>query len=367
MRMLLSTLFVVLSASALAGPEHAHTMGEDRFAAGEEVTSRTPVAGDLIMAGGRVRVDAPVGGDLVAAGGNVRIDAATDQDLYAAGGRVALDGRVGGNARIAGGDVDIGRGAGIAGNATVAAGEVLLAGEVGGHLSVAGGEVFLNGRVAGDVEATAGEIELGPDARIAGNLRYRSDEPLMRSPTAEVQGSVVHLPAPPPWENGAEAGMRVVATFLLLWTLGLTILAAIVAALPRLSAGLEQAARSRPGMSLLAGLAVLVATPIVAAILLASGIGLPIGLVLLGAYLAALILGYAGAGAALGRMALRRFRPAGLERKGTRAVAGGVAMLLVSLVAAIPFLGWLAVLAAWLAGIGALLLQWRAQPAAAAP
>ena len=59
------------------------------------------------------------------AGGNVRVGAPVQQGIYAAGGRVLIDAPVQRNARIAGGNVELGPQAKIAGNASIGGGEVV--------------------------------------------------------------------------------------------------------------------------------------------------------------------------------------------------------------------------------------------------
>lgn len=337
-----------------------HVMGEDRIVAGQRALFSGAVGGDLIIAGGEVVVVEAVGGDLLAAGGEVRIDAEVGQDVYGAGGRVALNATVKRNARLAGGKVEVGRRASIAGNATMAGGDVMVLGDVQGQLAVAGGRIYLNGRVAGNVDASGGEIELGPEARIGGNLHYRSPAALKRDPAAEVRGTVVHEPGDGPWRDQARTGLRIVGALLLVWMLGLMVVGAVfVAALPGFTARLVDTARARPGMSLLLGFVTLVVVPAGASLLMASVIGIPLGLLLLTGYLATLMLGYVSAGVVLGQMGLRRFNPARADRTVWRAAAASLAILVLTLLSAIPVLGWLVWLAALLGGMGVLLLQLR--------
>lgn len=338
-----------------------HVMGDDRIAAGGRALFSGEVAGDLVIAGGDAIVIDPVGGDLLVAGGEVRIDSDSGQDVYALGGRVSLNGRVGRNARLAGGRLELGSQSRIAGNATLAGGSVMVLGDIEGELAIAGGRVYLNGRVGGSVDALGGEIELGPQARIAGNLHYRSPEEIERAPGAEIGGAVVREPTARPWREEAREGMRVVGALLLVWLLGLMLLGAVlVGALPRLAAALTDIARARPWLCLLLGFVALVVVPAAVLILLATAIGIPLALLSLTAYLALLMLGYVVTGVVLGQIGLRRFLPSRADRTAWRAAAAALAIMLITLLSAIPFVGWLAWLAALLGGMGALLLQLRA-------
>ena len=367
MRHFLIILSIIFSGSVSASDAPAphrerveHVMGEDRILAGERALASASVAGDLIIAGGEVIVVTPVGGDLLAAGGDVRVDADAGQDLYTAGGRVALNAKVKRNARIAGGKLEIGSQADIAGNATLAGGEVTVLGDVQGQLAVAGGRIYLNGHVTGNVDASGGEIELGPQARIDGNLTYRSPVELKRSPGADVRGTIVREPGDMPWGEQASEGLRIVSALLLIWTLGLMIVAvAFMAALPKFTVRMVDMARARPGMILLLGFVVLVTVPAAALLLLITGIGIPLALLLMAGYLATLMLGYVSAGVVLGQMGLRRLGAARSEKPGWRMASASLALLILTLLAAIPVLGWLVWFVALTGGIGVLLLQLR--------
>src|SRR5204863_5974410 len=186
------------------------------------------VKGDLIATGGTVDIEGSVQGDLVIAGGNVQVRESVGQGVYAAGGRVLIDAPVARNVRAAGGHLEIGEKAAIEGNASLAGGHVDVRGPVKGYLQVAGGEVLIDAAIGGDVVAACGRLELGPNAKIAGTLRYRSNEELKRDPAAVVTGSVERLPSlrgegfsvrtyRNPWTRGW------------FWTAGVVVLALILA------------------------------------------------------------------------------------------------------------------------------------------
>lgn len=346
-----------------------YVMGEDRIVAAERARAGGAVSGDLLLAGGEVLVLNPVGGDLLAAGGDVLIDAAASQDVYTAGGRVTLNADVTHNLRAAGGKLEIARQARVGGNATLAGGRVLVLGAVQGHLAVVGGHVYLNGPVGGNVDAAGGEIELGPDARIGGELRYRSPEELTRSPGAEVLGGIQRQAVGAIWTQGpqgqqgpqpARTGLWVLGAGLLVWMLGLMLVAAlVVVGLPGLAGGMANTARARPGFCVLLGFIVLVGVPVAALLLMVTGIGFPLALLALVLYPAVLMLGLVAAGIALGDIGLRRLSPVAATRPRRRALAAALAIPVIGLVGVIPLLGWLLCLVVWLGGVGALLSSLR--------
>ncbi len=362
-------LLAVVGGPALAADATAEQrLGGDLFVAGAAVTVDQPVAGDLIAMGGSIDVDAPVAGDTVAAGGKLRVGVDVAGSLYAAGGRVTVAGKVGRNLRAAGGQVELGPKSEVAGNLSIAGGQVRLLGAVRGQVQAAGGQVRIDGPVGGDVLVTSGQLELGPNARIAGKLRYRSREPITQDPAAQVAGGVELLvPAwgsegraseprgdprtgPPVWASGVAW----------MWTTGLVVLAAVlIALLPGFYAGVANALRDRFGLSLLLGFVVLVCMPFAALFAFVTLIGIPLGLLLTALYLALLPVAYVSAGIGLGELGLRRLRPASAQTTGWRIAAAALALVLLALAGWIPWLGGLVAFAALLAGLGALLLQTR--------
>ena len=361
------TLSVLLAAPAASAEEReshlvVRQVGGDTFVAGDSPRVSQPVQGDLFAAGGELRIGAPVAGDLVAVGGALRMSAAAGQDLYAAGGRVELEGQVARNARVAGGSVSLAPQARIAGNASFAGGRIEMLGAVGGYLQAAGGRVLIDGRVAGDVEVAAGELELGPQARIAGKLRYRGGAPLRQDPDAQVQGGIERLEMPV--RHFAERAPAPAAFGI--WTLGLMVLAAVlVTAFPRISTRVTETARTRFGWSLLAGFLALVAIPAAVVVLLATVIGIPLALLALLDYFALLLVGYVAAGAALGDAVLERWLAGRATHRGWRALFAALGVLAIGIVALVPWLGALVAFLALIAGMGAmvLMLKPRAGPA----
>lgn len=362
---LASALLLIMVAPPLAA-QHPAAMreplergfGADQFIAGGTVSVTKPVAGDLFAAGGNVDVAAEIGGDAVVAGGNVRLGAPLRQGLYAAGGRVSVDAPVQRNMRIAAGNVEIGPHAKIAGNATVAGGEVRVSGAIDGYLQVGGGRVVIDGPVGGDVEIAGGAVELGPNARVNGRLRYASRGELQRDPAAEVRGGIERFPPRAEWPVPSGAHARTGRGIGWVWSFGLMIIAAIlVAALPRVYAGVTATVRARWALALLIGFIALVCIPVAALIAMITLVGVPLALAAIALYLALLIAGYVSAGVAAGELALQRLQPARAAQPGWRIAAAALGMLAISVLGRLPWIGGLVVLAALLLGIGALLMQ----------
>ena len=347
---------VCVPARSAEEPAQTHEAGDDRFVGGGVARVEQPVAGDLFVAGGQVEIAASVGGDAVAIGGEVRVEAPVGQDLYAGGGRVSLASDVRHNARIAGGDLRISPQGRIDGNLTAAGGQVEIRGTVGGYLQSAGGRVYLDGAVGGDVQATGGEVALGPNARVGGKLRYASGAQLVRDPAAQVIGGIERIGEDMPTLGGA--GRWLLRVVCWVWTFGLMVLAAVlVLALPAFFARVTETARARPAVSLLLGFAALVCVPIAAVLLLITGVGIPLGILMLLAFAASLQVGFIAACVALGDTVLGWIKPGQPATASWRAGAAALSILLVALLSSVPVAGVLVALLVLLVGMGALLLR----------
>jgi cytoskeletal protein CcmA (bactofilin family) len=335
-------------------------IGTDHFAFGGSVRIDKSVAGDLIAAGGNIDVEAPVTGDAVLAGGNVRVSSSVGQNVYAGGGRVFLDGAIGRNLRIGGGQVEVGPKATIAGNVTAGGGQLVLRGPVTGVVQIGGGRVLIDSAVTGDVICTAGQLELGPNARLAGKLRYFGRDEIKRDPAAQVAGAIERMPQTasagmPHHERGSRVSA---AGAWLFWIVGLMVLAAVLLfTLPVSSENVSLTAQTRFGFSVLVGFILLVCVPVAALILLISIIGIPLALLVLLLYPALLLVGYVASGMAAGGWALARFKADAAGRTGWRIASAMLAVLLLALVARIPFIGGFVAFVAVLAGVGAIALQ----------
>jgi cytoskeletal protein CcmA (bactofilin family) len=365
-------LTVACAGADEAQPAAARRVGSDTLVFGGSVRIDQPVPGDLIAAGGNVDVDAPVAGDAMLAGGNLRVTANVEHSIYAGGGRLTLDAPIGRNLRVGGGQVEVGPMATVAGNITVGGGQVSLRGAVKGSVTATGGRVLIDGPVDGDVVSNAGRLTLGPNARLAGALRYRSGDELVRDPAAQVAGAIEQLPLPGRGDaSGArrDAGWRERAHRAgpsWWWTLGLMAIAAVlVAVLPVTSLRVADALRARWTWSLLWGFVALVCIPIAALILVITIVGIPLALLTVLLYLALLLLGYVGSAVALGQWALARFKADAVGRIGWRIASAMAAVLALALLGRVPFVGGLVALLAVLAGIGGVVLLLAPRKAAA--
>lgn len=331
--------------------------GGDVLSAGQSVVLSDSLPGDAILAGGDLRFSGVVEGSYLGAGGEQDIAGRVANSVRAAGGTVRLRSVVGRNVTLAGGEVSIEEEAFISRNAYLAGGEIEVLGAIEGSLRVAGGEVDLNGPVGGDVLVEAGRLRVGPDARIEGDLRYRTREgPATIDPSAQIRGETRSVPA----EGDGGRGGRIV--FRVLRILAFLVAGGVVVTLfSEATSGASNAFRRRPLASLGLGLLSAVLAPLAIGLAAMTLVGIPL------AVIAALLFGISlylapmlpaiWLGTRLIPKTPQRVRLARLAQF----LAGG---FVIAVLSALPLLGIIVRILAVLGGLGAAILALQeARPA----
>ncbi len=310
------------------------------FAGGEGVTVTTPVAGTVHAAARSVRVAASVGG------------------LYAAGYRIQIDAPVAKDAVAFGYAVEIGTGGSVGGDAVLTGRNVTLGGPVAGDAVLTGEIVTLNAVIGGSADIRAREIRFGPNAKVGGTLSYKSPKaqtvPGTVAAADKVEARVVPMMEPP----AAETYRRPFA-----WLAGLAVagLILVLVLLPAMvSAGAVIVERFWTG--LFAGflaLSALLGSVVVAAV---TVIGLPLVPLILVAIPLLLLAGYLTSAFTLGGAVIARVRGGQPASRLVALAATLLGLVILALLGAVPFLGWLVGLVATIAGLGGLALNLFGRP-----
>jgi cytoskeletal protein CcmA (bactofilin family) len=350
---------------AFAGPALAD---RNVYTAAGEVRTTAPVTGDYAAAGGDIYITHPISGDASLAGGSVEVRAPVGDDLRVAGGKVRIDAAVGGELLVMGGNISLEPGSVVARDARLYGSKVTIAGRVEDDLDVKAERVIINGEVKGDARLTADSIELGPLARIEGNLRYISAHEPVRADGAQVNGNVtrderaarrarerheermVRSYRGPGWLGGILAFLGVLA-----------VAALLLLAAPGFAAASAQRVRTTPWTALGLGLATLLALPMLAVLLFVTVLGIPIAFALVALYPVALLLGFVVSVVFVARRLPPAFRLPAPQSFGPTMGWFAAALLLLMVVARIPFAGPVLMLLVGLAGLGAGLLEIHAR------
>jgi hypothetical protein len=316
----------------------------DIYAAHREVDVRAAVNGDLVAAGRRVKVEGAVTGDIIIAAQDIEIQSEVRDDVRVAGQHIRIAAPVSGHVVAAGQKItinqDIGGWAWLAGNTV----EVL--GDVGSNLRIRATNISLDAEVDGDVELIGDELDLGPNAVVRGDLRWRSPNEAKISPDAQIDGEIIEEPMPGLAEELSGGGK---------YSLPLNTIVAVMVLFLLFSQPLRMNVDrvvTKPLGSLSLGFAVLFSMPFLALLLLFSGVGVWLGLAVLFIYFVVLLLGYlTGLFAASDFMLRKVYQQPALWQT---LAAIFVTVVAVGLLAKIPLLGTALVFAILLIGVGAL-------------
>ncbi|OQA03313.1 MAG: Polymer-forming cytoskeletal [bacterium ADurb.Bin400] len=241
----------------------------------------------------------------------------------------------------ASGSIDISDQAVINSDVIAAGGSIIINGNVGGDLRVAADTLIINGIVGGNITADVGSLEIGDQAVINGNIKYRSDKEATIADGAQIQGNVEFEQRPSATEQRIRKFFAIGTLLSLISSFLLLLLLAYL--LPRLTRQVIDNAYNDAGSSLVTqlglGLATLIVTPFVILLLMISFIGARIGWVLLLAYALLLTLAASYSVILLGVALWKLFK---------KEVASPVSwtLLVIALIVAvilnfIPVLGWL--------------------------
>jgi len=358
-----------ISLTSLLAHEHEHEAGytilkrqpiaHDFYGAAEMVLISGRVSGDVVVAGQRLSLDGPVTEDVIAAGEIVTINGNVGDDVRAAGRLVRVNGEVGDHMVAAGETVTLGPQAKITNWASLAGRQVEVFGQVGKVLKIAAEEVIIAGKLMGEVNIVAEEVQILADAVIYGPLRVQSPNPPEIATGARILGGVEHVPMP---EVDYAPVLKVIALAGLVVIAGL-ILTGLVYFLmfPRFSVATARQIEQNPLITLGLGFVLLLLAPLVIVLLLSTGVGYLLGVVLAAAYLLMVIAGGLTGVIYVSDVTLRRVFKKETASKGVMVATLIGAFVLLGLVQIIPFIGSLVVLLLTVMGIGALKYQFWQQ------
>jgi hypothetical protein len=228
----------------------------------------------------------------------------------------------------------------------VADGDVTVRGKVDGDIVVGDGDVTIRGDVTGTVVTLGGRATLGRRAHVEGDVRYGKHAPIV-SPGAKVDGDVKKI-KPDDVGGGAisfAVGVWVAITVSML-VLGLFFLLLF----PRAGEAAARAGRTSKLRAFLFGLLTLIVVPLIGVLALITVIGIPLGATLLLLMVPLWAISYVTGAFIVGRM---------VKKTGGAILAFIIGLLIVRVLALVPFLGGLVGFLTALFGLGALVVAAR--------
>jgi hypothetical protein len=318
-------------------------------AAGALVAVNATSTGDVSVAGAQVTFNGAAGGDLKAVGAVVDVTGSVTgkAEIGGAVSKVAIT--TGGSLFVAGASVTIAPNNDVRGEMQAYGAVLLIGGHIGGPVQAGGAVVTFDAQADGAVEISGNRIIIGPNARIAGDLTVRSTNAPEIQAGSTISGAVHQLQPPTWWGVAPWQWTAVIAAAIATGT----ILAGIVLMLfgGRVFAAATENVRHRPLSSFLFGILAFVLIPFIAAILMATVVGLSVGFAILFILPFLIIFGHSVAAAGLASAVLiRRHGETGTFLGLVMLIVGAIVLVAIGL---IPWVGPALVGIALILGTGA--------------
>jgi cytoskeletal protein CcmA (bactofilin family) len=321
-----------LDGSVIAGAQSVNVSGpvtRNLFLAAQSVDMSGTVAGDIVALCATLNVNGRVGGAVRVGAGTVYINGAVGQDVLAGCASMVVT-----------------KNAEVRGDLAAGCRSLELAGTVRGDVKATADRVVISGSIDGDVDVMVGkQLTLTPDARVYGNLRYRSNKRLDIGNPDLVFGSIeyVRLPSPKELEEVKTLRPRPGAFFAFLFPFALLSLAgALVVAFILIAVwkyALNEAlnrAIGHWGRTLGFGAVGFLVGPMTILVAFALILTIPAGLIAAAAYVVLVYLGKTLSGMFLGKLLFRWFG----APDASLWLAAPVGIVIVYGLCAIPFAGW---------------------------
>lgn len=323
------------------------------YASGGSVNISGEVKQDVIAAGGTITILGNVGEDLTLAGGNLMVEGNVGDDLRIAGGNLSIGGKIGGELLAAGGQINLNSGSEVKGDAKIAGGNLLIDGSIAGDLSAYGGSVRIDGKISGNVDVkTDQKLTIGSNAVISGNLDYSAPEKLTIEDGAKINGKVTYTEV----KAVQKAKKGFFGIWAVGWLMGLAVLlASALVVYFLLRKKLEDAvsfALDNFGKETLRGFIVLVVLPIAVIISFITVIGAMLGVAGIFLYVLFAVFASIFASIILGTWIFRMILKKPSFGVDWRSVVVGVVVM--KLIQAVPYVGWIFCFIFFLAAFGTL-------------
>jgi cytoskeletal protein CcmA (bactofilin family) len=333
-----------LDGSALAGAQSINISG--------------PVTRNLFLAGQSIDVSGAVAGDLAALSATLNVTGSVDGAVRAGAGTVYINGAVGQDVLAGCANLTVGKSSEVHGDVVAGCRTLEIVGTVRGDVKAVADEITISGSIDGNVNVTVtNKLTLKPDARVYGNLRYRSSKELDLSNPDMVFGNIEHVELPTSREIEDIKAMRprpgMFLTFFLPFTI-LSIIGAVVVGFLLvaiwkhvLNEGLNRSL-AHWGRTIGFGAVGFLVGPMSILIAFALIVTIPAGLIAAAAYLVCLYIAKVLAGMFTGRLLFRIFGAPEVSLWW----AAPVGIVIVFGLCAIPFAGWAVWLASMAVGFG---------------
>jgi len=313
----------------------------------QQFTLDGKVSQNLYCAAEKIDIEGEVYGDIIGFAKDIEINGKALGGFRGGCQSLVINGVVDGDVVAGAQWVIIGERAIIEGDVYIGAAELIVEGEVHGDIRGGVGELIVSGLITDDVVIHTDGIELEAGGRIGGNLVYKNDKMIDINNRDQVEGEIIYE-----YFEEPEFDFFVCGWIWKLILLGMAWTTGIILALVFKKQIREcfEITRHKFGKTLLIGLLGLIVIPVVSVMSIIPIITIPAGLVLFALYLIFMYLGWILVGILIGYFLLQ------LKLSEPSVVLSAlIGIVILMILAMIPFLGGIICFAATILGLGAIL------------
>ena len=315
---------------------------------------------NIYLFGDHISVPANVSGDIIAAGSVINLTGVISDDASIMGSNVLLDGVVGGDARIVasvaeidsavfgdlvvlGADITLGKDTLVGKDLYLMGQDIESSGRVIGNAYIKGRTVYVDSEIEGNAVIKASSIEWGEDAVISGNLVISDN---LEVPLNVVSGKIEKVPY-----DSSSGSIHFSFWDSVIFGIMILIVGLLFSVFFKgYKNGVFVTYSQRPWLSLILGVAALIAVPIISTVLLITVVGVPLGIILWLLYGLLIILAVPVCAMYLGSLLFRILR---FEQNTVYSFVAGIFLFL--LIPLIPIVGPIVVAIAYIMGTGAII------------
>jgi cytoskeletal protein CcmA (bactofilin family) len=334
------------------------------FYAGKIVRLDGNVDGTAFAAGQEVTINGDINGDLFAAGQEVTVNGKVYGNLYAAGQKVLVKGQVTGDAFMAGEKAEAAKEAVFSRDMIVFAANTYIAGRVERQFFSDSHYAALSGSIGDNARLAANNLEIKDGAEIKGKLVYSSPNKALVSEKAKIDGGTEWKKVAPgeKYEERRERDSLAGELFELIFGIAGALLIWFIASVwrPDFWSNMIKPISDEPVKTMGIGALALILGPVLAIILMATVIGIPLALLLIFVYGFTIFLAKIIVAVFIGSLLARRFNWPVIHQGLWLALLG---LAIIAVLTRIPFAGFLFMLMTVFWGLGAVTLAFiRPQP-----
>lgn len=318
------------------------------FAAGGNIDIVGTVNGDVYCAGQTITISGTVKGDVICAGQTLVVSGHVEGSVRLAGQNITVSGTVGNSATIGAQDLVIDKSAVISRDLLGASQNVTINGTVGRDVVSGATNLTINGKVTRDINGNVDTLTVGSGGVVGGNVNYTSINDPVVATGGKIAG-VVSVTQPDKQSKATQTAASLIGWFIYALVAMVVTAMVLVAIMPRVFHEAATRALKNPGQTTLVGVVAALFIPVLIFMLVMSFIGLPLAALATFAWLVLMTLSGPFAGYILGRLILSS------SKNPYQIMLLGVGVLVVTYF--IPFVGMFMVLAAYLFGMGMVLVQ----------